>query len=349
MKVWSAIFNMIAIIIIAIMLIVFYKIEDTNARQFEEARLAQAIDYAVEGAFRAAVATDSISTDYTNGGLEEVQLNPSQIMDTFYNLVCLNYDMVNSVENKGRIENSVATAVLCCIDGYYILESTEIDSNPMDVIIGGEYKLKWGYKRPYLVYSQNNTRLFTANLVNEKTLEYQVGQTYLSRQSFDSSKGEDQGLPHTGLTREIVDNAISKLITEDINYAIHTRNINSTNNKMRSFYLPSGDTMTAINQIKSPSLIIIFQDSSFLNGYDIDISSVGGARVKVKSSVVGFTVSGDSTKYYCYAGQQLEETGVTVVERFDSLHEAAMAGFHPHIDWLRKPSFGKIERAGENN
>lgn len=349
MKVWSAIFNMIAIVIIAIMLIVFYNIEETNVRQFEEARLAQAIDYSVEGAFRAAVATDSIGTDYTNGGLEEVQLNPSQIMDTFYNLVCLNYNMVSSVENKGKIENSVATAVLCGIDGYYVLESVEVDSNPLDVVIGGEYKLKWGYKRPYLVYSQNNSRLFAANLVNEKTLEYQVGQSYISRQSFNSDKGEDAGLPPTGLSRAIVDNAISKLITEDINYAIHTRNINSTENKMRSFYLPSGDTMTAINQIKSPSLILIFQDSTFLNGYDINICSVGGARVKVRSSVIGFQIAGDSTKYYCYAGQQLDETGVTVLDRFDTLHDAAMAGYHPHIDWLRKPSFGKIERAGEGN
>ena len=106
MKVWSAIFNMIAIIIIAIMLIVFYKIEDTNARQFEEARLAQAIDYAVEGAFRAAVATDSISTDYTNGGLEEVQLNPSQIMDTFYNILYDYFKFSGFKQSKSSVTNN---------------------------------------------------------------------------------------------------------------------------------------------------------------------------------------------------------------------------------------------------
>ena len=41
------------------------------------------------------------------------------------------------------------------------------------------FMLKWGYKRPYLVYSQNNSRLFAANLVNEKTLEYRCLMIYL--------------------------------------------------------------------------------------------------------------------------------------------------------------------------
>ena len=68
MKVWSAIFNLIAVVIIAIMLLVINNIDEVNHRQFEEIRLSYAIDYAVEAAFRAAVDTDSIGTDYSNGG-----------------------------------------------------------------------------------------------------------------------------------------------------------------------------------------------------------------------------------------------------------------------------------------
>ena len=342
MKVWSAVFNLIAVLIIAVMLVIFNKIESVNARQFEELRLAQAVDYAVEAGFRSAISTDNIGTDYVAGGLQEVQLNPTEVMDTFYNVLCMNYDISVNEENKKKVEESVATAVLCCVDGYYLLESMEVDNDPNDVLIGREYGLRWGIKLPFIVYSENNSRIFAANLVNEKTTEFIQNSNLVYRLTFDEQVEEMNNVA-TDLSREKVDTAISKLITEDINYAIHARNLDSTGKKIRSFYLPSSETVTAINKVKSPSLILIFQDSTFLNGYDIDIASVGGVRVKVKSSVIGFTIAGRTGKYYCYAGQQLGESGVTITDRFDTLHEAAVAGYIPHIAWLKKPAYGKLQ------
>ena len=261
MKVWGSIFNLIAVVIIAIMLIIFNNIEETNSRQFEELRLAQAVDYAVEGAFRSAIATDTIGTDYTNGGMEEVQINPTQVMDTFYNIMCISYDMSNSPENKAKIEQSVATAVLCGIDGYYILESVEVDNDPYDPVVGGEYALSWGIKRPYIVRSDYG-RVYAANLVNEKTIEYTKDSKLMYRSSYGEENVDGDGITDLGagdVGRAKVNQEISKLITEDINYAIHSRNINSTEEKMKSFYVPSADTMTSetvsfINWTSSSSL-----------------------------------------------------------------------------------------------
>ena len=350
MKVWSSIFNLIAVLIIAIMLIVVNKISDTNARQFEEIRLSYAVDYAVEAAFRSAIATDTIGTDYVEGGLEEVKLNPTLILDTFDNILCLSYDLAPSEENFKKIEQSIATSVLCAIDGYYVLETTEVDSNPYDAVIGGEFELQWGVKRPYIAYSENGERLFAVNLVNEKSIEYikaaeqlpatpddSVGEPLIYRKTYASNTGDDVGKSPTGLTKESVKQAISKLITEDINFAIHSRNIANMNKQMKSFYMPASSSLTAINELKSPTLIVFFQDSSFLNGYNMDVTSVGGTRVKVKSNVIGFKQVGSDDYYYCYAGQQLGEPGVTVVKRFNSLHDAAMAGYKPHFVFLNKP------------
>ena len=352
MKVWNALFNIFAIVIIAIMMITINRMDEANRKQFEEVRLSYAVDYAVEAAFRAAIDTDSIGTDYANGGMEEVKVNPSMVLPAFYNVLCMSYDISMTDENIAQIQNSIATGVLAAVDGYYVLEEVEVDKDPTDINIGGEYDLKWGVKRPYIVYTDNGNRLFAVNLVNDKWSEYvlptqqHTNEAILTGSKYDETADAGRGYG-VSLTREKADQAISKLITEDINYAINARNINHTENVIRSFYVPSSTSMTAVNDIKSPSLIMIFQDSTFLNGYDLDAISIGGARVRVKAQVLGFTVNGDPTgqKYYCYAGQQMGGTfksgepkpGISIVERLSSIHQATKKGYLPHFMFLLEP------------
>ena len=176
MKVWSAIFNLIAVLVIALMILAIQKMDAVNDRQFEQLRLSYAIDYATEAAFRATISTDSIGTDYANEGLKEVELNPAMAMPTFYNVLALSYDMSLSDDVKARIEESVATGFICAVNGYYVLEPIEIDRDPYDHEIGGEYTLSFGVKRPYIVYAYDpgysQNRLFAVNLVNDKNVEY---------------------------------------------------------------------------------------------------------------------------------------------------------------------------------
>ena len=192
--------------------------------------------------------------------------------------------------------------------------------------------------------------MFAVNLVNDKWSEYvlpsrqHTNEAILTGTDYEETAYEGNSV---ALTREKADQAISKLITEDINYAINARNINHTEEVIRSFYMPSSDSMTAVNQIKSPSLIMIFQDSTFLNGYNLDAVSIGGARVRVKAQVLGFTVAGDPTgqKYYCYAGQQMGGTfksgepkpEINIVERLSSIHQATRKGYLPHLMFLLEP------------
>ena len=347
MKVWSAIFNLIAVVIIAIMLLVINNIDEVNRRQFEEIRLSYAIDYAVEAAFRAAVDTDSIGTDYSNGGLEEVKVNPTMILSTFYNVLAKSYDITLNDDMLAKMEQSIATGVLCAVDGYYVLETVEKDSNPYDYNIGGEYGLIWGVKRPYIVYADNGNRLFTTNIVNQKWAEYIPPARQEENAAIITGKDYTDARLGGVLTEERVKQSISKLITEDINFSINERNIALTETKINSFYIPSSSSLTAVNNIKSPTLIIIFQDSTFLNGYDMDVVSIGGARVRVRAQVLGFTIVGDPSgeKYYCYAGQQLGEyfkTGerkpeINIVERLSNMHQAAKKGYSPHLMFLQEP------------
>lgn len=339
---------MIAVLLIALMIMMFGKVKDTNERQFEEVRLSQAIDYATGAAFRASISTDSIGTDYIDGGLEEVKINPTLVLDTFYNVLCLSYDMSPGEENFQNIESSIATAALCGIDGYYILESMEVDKYTDDVMVGGESALKWGLKRPYIVYNEDGTRLFAANLVNTKTIEYvKPGERVPiegATNSFSPALEHRDTLEGTDLTEDMIKQAISQSITGDITRAIHARNIDNSGKHINSFFLPASDSMTAVNNIKSPSLIVLFQDSSFLNGYDMDVMSIGGTRVKVRTSVIGFRDNVTGELCYCYAGQpeafeRINGTkpNITIQKRFNTVHEAAKAGYSPHLVFLSQP------------
>lgn len=349
MKTWSAIFNLIAVIIIAIMIISIHKMEETNRRQFEQIRLSQAVDYATEAAFRSCLSTDSIGTDYYNDGLKEVELNPAMVLPTFLNVLAMSYDLSPSDDNLMKIEQSLATGFLCTVDGYYILEETEMDTNPYDFQIGGEYRLNWGVKRPFIVYTQENgvNRLFAVNLVGEKSIEYvpEGRDTSLIGENISEPIVNWDSYVGTGLTREIVKKSISQLLTDDINYAIHRRNLVGVNERINTFFVPSSESMTAINNVESPALALIFEDSTFLNGYNMDVVSIGGVRVKPKSNVIGFTLDNDDTLYYCFAGQQMGDKFITgdvkptihIKRRFNSIHEAAMAGYSPHMMFLQEP------------
>ena len=381
MKVWNALFNFIGVLIVAFMIMVINNLEEVNQMNFEEVRLAQAVDYANEGAFRIVVESDSIGTDYTDGGLEEIKINPSGVVDAFSNIMCLSYDMSLSEENIDMISQSIVTGVMCAVDGYYILEEFEIDNDPTDSVIGGEFELRWGVKRPYIVYSEGfndgEQRMFAVNLVNEKSIEYlpeseqaryaepfTLGEALVYRMTYDGAlrekKGEDWdegkgpvGFYDNTLSYDEADekawaysrSEIGKLLTNDIAIAVNARNIRSRGNEVKQFYMPSTESFTGISHIKSPTLILIFQDSKFLNGYSLDAVSVGGHRVKVASKVIGFTqtINGKSENYYCFAGQQLKKDGVTKEDGvgderlFKNIHEAAKAGYKPHMAFLKKP------------
>jgi hypothetical protein len=282
-----------------------------------------------------------------------------------------------SEENIDKISQSLVTGVMCAVDGYYILEEFEIDNDPTDSVIGGEFELRWGVKRPYIVYSEGfndgEQRMFAVNLVNEKSIEYlpeseqaryaepfTLGEALVYRMTYAADEGEDLdenkgpvGFYDNTLPSLEADkhawaysrSEIGKLLTNDIAIAVNARNIRNTGKEVKQFYMPSTESFTGISHIKSPTLILIFQDSTFLNGYSLDAVSVGGHRVKVASKVIGFTqtINGKSENYYCFAGQQLKKDGVTKEDGvgderlFKNTHEAAKAGYKPHMAFLKKP------------
>lgn len=344
MKVWSAIFNMFAVIIIAFLLILFYRTEEVNSRQFEELRLRYAMDYATEAGFRVTIGVDDISMDYVD--MDNVQINPSLALETFKAVICLSYDMSISDENMMHIENSIPTGLLFTRDGYYILDLAEIDTTPKSVaqggdgVHGGEYALKWSVKYPYKIYKESMGKKYwyatTLNpLADESWTRVEVGTGLIA----DGKSFNDPINGITGITAKEVRTNISNLVMSDIEYVIDNRNYQNTiNDKMGKFYLPtSSGTKTTINNVRRPTLMMFMQGVDFTGAKRVDASSVGGVMTTRKKLVVAFIDMGTGSKYYCYEKQLTElqkkfpDKTYKAINFFEKMEDAALEGYEPHV------------------
>lgn len=351
MKVWSAIFNLFAVVLMAFLLILFYRTEEVNTQQFEELRLRYAVDYATEAAFSRVVRSGDLGMDYVD--IDNVEIGPGLALDAFKSIICLNYDMSMSRENMMHIENFIPTGVLFTRNGYYILELSETDSTPKGValggdgVTGGEWSLKWSVKYPYKVDGANigsskdevTNRIYSISLNPVKDEEWTAVEkgTGLISDGKAYNTGTELYQP-IGLTAQKAKFEITKLIMDDINYAINNRNYyNTTHKKMGTFYLPvTSEAKASINNVRRPTLIMFMQGVDFAGGNSVDTSSVGGVMAVRKRVVIGFRDTVSNINYYCYEKQlsklQVEFPGrYKPEEMLDSIEEAAIKNYKPHI------------------
>lgn len=327
-----------------------------NEKQFNEIHLRTVVDYATEAAFIASMQGGNLGISYQD--LQSVQIEPQNALTTFKSAVALSYDMSVNPENLRMLDHYISSAVVALSDGYYIATMEEIttDGNLTD---GGEYGLMWGLKKPYSIgygpnryvaYSLGTEDWVLAQKESDGSLKMDYGETfdaldftynipdydYNDNTDADGKEGPDR---KQKLRREI-NTRINTLITQDINQNIKERNEKYKQIESQSFvYLPSQTTSSGINRINKPSLFITMSGVDFAGSQKLSATSVGGLTVIEKRRVLGFLedVDGDGTpeKYYCYETQI--PAGLPVEQFYNSVEEAALAGYRPHVDYLRNP------------
>lgn len=336
MKVWSAIFNIFAIFILMVLLIVYRNMLVVLDKDFQELRLSQAVEYAAEASFAQALQVEDLGMQYED--LDAVIISPGDCLDTFKSLICLSYNMVPSEENLNFIEAYIPVAVLACNDGYYITTIAENDPT---------LPLKWSLKKPYVI--QKGNVYYAVKLHNREWLS--VNNNTLEVKS-DGKDWVESGGPFyaSGLSAEEMEKQVltevNNLITKDMAHQIKKRNTVRYQKSDGSyaeveipwnytFYLPSETTKTGVNPIKRPSFLIFMQGVDFAGTSKLDVVSVAGLTTTKKKVIVGWQ-DNSGKKYYCYEGQQPSGINQSLVRMFDSMEEAARAGYWPNYDCLVK-------------
>lgn len=327
MKVWSVIFNMFALVVMGFMSIAYLNITRVCNRDFNTLRLNKAIEYAAKETFTEALAVEDLGVDYEDMG--NININTGQSLDVFETMMCINYDMSVSYENKKYIENSIVAIVLSGNDGFYITQSVEDDTTPNNGVPGGEYVLRWSPKIPYL-YSLNGST-FALN-IGKGAYAWVDGTGKLIIP-------EDPDYP-IDLTKEdaliAANNQIKKAIVTE------AENKDSNNNQFEyNVNLPVQTINTGVNPIDGPGILVLMSGNRFASAEPIDAMGVSGYKTTKKVNVIAFTemVNGVERKYYCYQGQMSPHdinNVYNVKNYYRTIADAAKDGYSPHYGLLSR-------------
>lgn len=299
MKVWSAIFNMIAILILMLLGLSYLNLTSTLDRDFDQIRLNYAVEYATEAMFETTLEAEDLDMDYTN--LDKVHIDSSDALDIFCSLMCFSYDMSLSDENFANIENSIASCVLAGNDGYYVGQFADYDSTPGDGILVDSKRLRWSIKIPYFV--------------KVGTYSYSVGyndgewkRVVTSNSSIKDSKvyvPSDVGYP-MGINNIDVKHAVNTQIRETMMKEIKDRNLNNIGFDFK-FYLPDSTTVNGVNPVEPPAVLLLMEGVDFASTEKINALSVSGFKVVKRVNVVAFVDKDTGRYYYCYESQLMDE------------------------------------------
>ena len=317
MRAWFIIVDFVALFFLIIMMQTTYKRMEIYEEEYNEERLYYATEYSTEAAFNVSVAGVNAGIDYAD--MSNVFVTNKKTLETFDTMMALNYNMALNDTSYLAIEDSIGTMALMANDGYYITNLAETNEN--------EYRFEWSPKLPY-VYTPSDTVTYSLNLNSKKWRKVTIKSntyTLTSGDSYSDSKTNGQ------LNENIRRKAISKTLTDAITNSI------DNNEYIRqgadyTVYIPSTQTQTGINAVRSPTLIVILQDAGYAGVSSTENVTVAGVRVQSNVYVLGYTDS-KGRKKYAYEWQGAGD--VYEIERiFYSIEEAAKAGYTPDYNFM---------------
>lgn len=334
MKNWTVIASFMGFLMLLFMCGTFFHEIRTNERQFNELHFKKVVDYATEASFLSTLEGGNLGISYLD--LQNVKIDPTNALDVFRSVIALSYDMSLSEQTFTALDNYITTAVLVAADGYYIatLEDHVEHTAQGDVT----YKrLKWGLKRPFTIkYGNYDTVAY--NLSNESWVLVRQNPSNPSQatvyrgESFNALR-IDHGIV---ATRDAINKAVNERITRDANAVAQFRNKDLNRYTLKDFiYLPSQVTSSGVNPVFKPSLIYALSDVDFAGSQKLNIRSVGGFTLTKKVRVIGFQENG--VDYYAFEGQLPQHIVDSARFFYNSTEEAALAGFKPHLEYLKNP------------
>lgn len=334
MKYFSSLFAVIGIAILMVELSLFNNQYELYKRDFDTARLKYAISYSEEGAFAQSLQSGNIDSDYTDQ--LAVTCDPTYVLDTFANIMCINYDMAEVDENRERVMNSVDAACLANNDGYYmallstIQTGTETAKND---VYNEEYEFKWTPKIPFtyemkkggennnpinaaiafdlhnptlFIYDYDTNQVYKSKGTINKTIEYKdvsvnggkykVQRTKTTNVYKHKGGNFSQNCVSDGIKYRVVNNILANALNYNISKVAEKRGGASYN-----VHLPASTTGDGLNPVIGNSLMVIISDADYAGKANLTDAVLSGHRATNRVYVIAFEQ--DGKKYYCKNGQ----------------------------------------------
>lgn len=319
----------ISVIYLAALMVGYFKYTMNEQDELQQLILSYAIDYCSDAAMQEVLIGDDLEMDYSADG--QVLVDPKAALDTFVDMFCLNYDIGISGETRKHVlQNYIPVACLAGYDGFYIAKYQPVKSDtnvyypPETGLSNSTWDVVFGPKLPY-TYTNGGTS-YALNMGMDYA--YAINGINVTKPA---------GLP-PGLSSKAAGIAkINEIITNEIAYTVNSVNELNPNWK-HSFFIPAQlTTLTGVNPINGPSLIVLVQNVDLASARPISGFSVSGSKVGRARMVVGYirNVNGIDIKYYCYADKADKlPPSITIDDLFQSVEDAARAGYYYDAEYM---------------
>jgi len=329
MKVWGAIFNIIAVLIIITITMSMSQFIRISRRDFDQERLNISVTYATEAMFRESLKVQDIGLDYFHEDM--IDISPGNSLDTFLELMSINYGLSNSQENSELLLNNINALILLDSSGFYTLQLVQDDTTPQDNIMGREFAFRWSVKIPYMKTVGNTTVALSTG--REGWASITTGGTILAQEGEDNPLGLTDLQINSTIREQIKENIIAEASKRELDTGIFDNLIT----------IPFTQTITGVNPLDPPGILLLMSGGGYASVDDISAVSVSGFKVRERNNIVGFIENSSGRRYYAKQGQ-LDPgrinipgpSGYMILDYFNNMREAAEAGFFPHIGILRR-------------
>lgn len=317
--------NLVALLFLAALLIGYMHYVGKERDEIERLKLSYAIDYAADAGAFAMLNTTDLDMDYTKH--QYFTVNPQLALDTFLDVLCLNYEMFPNEPNRAHMKDYIPVAAVAAYDGYYIATQQLVRNGggnyPETAASDADWDVVFGMKLPYRYENETDGISYALNMGMQDTLALS-----------DHSLYKHPGLPPTATGTMTVTEArahMNNLISHEM--ANRIDQLNDTNPNWKNFfYIPSQlTTFSGVNPIEGPSFLVLVQGVTLNTTKPISGFSISGTTIGSRRMVAGY--SRDGVRYYTYADRV--PPGVAVTQLFDSMNEAASANYYPDIEALK--------------
>ena len=292
MKVWYVLVDMLALFVLIITINTTYHRMNIYEQEYNAQRLSKATEYATAAAFQETLGKISDNIDYEN--VISVSMDTTKTMEAFDDMMCFNYGLARTSQSKQAIEDSIRTAVHAAEDGYYILTTGDDGENGL--------KLMWSPKLPYS-YEAKDSR---GNLLGTYAVSLQTEDWIKVDNNGKVTKGKKYSEVSGEVNNKKRKQAVSKTLTDAITYSVD-HNDYARGDAVFGTYIPSEQTITGINDIKTPSIMFIIQGADYTGEVSSDNVALTGLRTIKKVKTLGYE-DRTGTKKYCYEWQKIYHT-----------------------------------------
>lgn len=166
---------------------------------------------------------------------------------------------------------------------------------------------------------------------HQKEIEYRKQKE--NQKKMQDHQNSDRNRALASDTKTARTEAISKTLTDALTYSADANNADRGGTDLGT-YIPSSQTLSGINSIRTPTIMFIMQSGDYTGEVSDDNIALTGIRTIHEVRTIGYRAKDGKLKYSWEWQGAAEKYGANNVTYFESQEEAVQKGYYPDHEFL---------------